>query len=211
MAGAEEVFDRFVFARVGVFVEDDERDGGAGGFAFEDAGEDLRFVFFSAGSDVRAVPRLAEGEIGIDLFFGDREAGGAAVDDDADRFAMGFSPGGDAKEGAEELLAIVDLPLFDPCAQFQDDLVLGFFLQVHREGGDLFIYALSLLDILSKDPSGSAGSRKAGSSPCNIRFFKVSLSYLEINELAQFCKERRIGGVEDHSSTDGDDRVAGAH
>ena len=76
-------------------------DGGAKGFAFEGAGEDLDGVGFLAGGDDAGLAGAASVEVGLDVGFGEFDAGRASVNYDAYATAVGFAPSGDAEEMSE--------------------------------------------------------------------------------------------------------------
>lgn len=84
-----------------VFVADPEGEGGAESDAFEGAAEDLDGIGFFAGGGDGGLAWAPAVEVRLDIGFGERQSGGATVDDHADAAAMGFAPGGDAEEVAE--------------------------------------------------------------------------------------------------------------
>ena len=53
--------------------------------------------------DNRRLPRTAAIQIGLNVRLDQTEARGAAIDDDADTAAVGFPPGGDAKQLSERI------------------------------------------------------------------------------------------------------------
>lgn len=63
-------------------VADEDRNAGAGGPAFEDAGKDLRRVRLVALRDDAALAGTAAGEVGRQVILAERETGRTAVDDD---------------------------------------------------------------------------------------------------------------------------------
>ena len=97
MSWAQEIFDGLVGAGIGIAVVDHDADGSACSLAFKNTGVDLSEIFLLPGSDIRVFAALASMEFIVDLFFRDRKTCGASVDDDADRFAVGFSPRRDPK------------------------------------------------------------------------------------------------------------------
>jgi len=101
VSGAEEVADFFVFGGVLVLVVNDEADGGAGCFAFEDAGEDFDGVGFFALGDDFALAGFAAVHFFLDDGVGHFEAGADAFEDAADGFAVGFAETGHADDVAE--------------------------------------------------------------------------------------------------------------
>lgn len=101
MAGAVFGLHLVVVATPVVLVHDEEGDGGAEGLAIKNAGEDLNVVGFLALGDDFALAWASAIEFGLDLFGGDLKARRAAINYDSDTGAVGFSEGGDAKEGSE--------------------------------------------------------------------------------------------------------------
>ncbi len=101
VAGAEGVQQVAVILAALVGVLDQQRDRRAGGQAFVDARQDLHPVGFLALRDVAAGAGATAVELGLDVGFGQRQAGRAAVDDAADRRAVALAEIGDAKEFAE--------------------------------------------------------------------------------------------------------------
>ena len=101
MAGAELLGDIAVVAAALVGVADEEGDGRAGGAPFKHAGEDFHLVGFAPLGNVAAGAGATAVEVGLDIGFGKRQAGRAAVDDAADACAVTFAEGGDAEELSE--------------------------------------------------------------------------------------------------------------
>ena len=83
-----------VFA-VLVFVKNDERNGRASRFAFENAGKYLHLVLFVTGGRDLSLTWAPAVQFGLDHFFGNREAGGASIEDGSNGRTMGFAPCGD--------------------------------------------------------------------------------------------------------------------
>ncbi len=76
-------------------IADHQGDGSAGGHSLEDAREDLHGVVLLSRCREPGLPRFSAIQIDLDILLCKGEPGRAAVDDDADASAMGFSPGGD--------------------------------------------------------------------------------------------------------------------
>ena len=98
MGRAELLCHFIVGLRAEVLVLDPHRNGGAQCESFEGAGQDLNCVGFFAGSDDGRLTRATAVQVGLDVHFGQRQAGRAAIDDHPDAAAMRFAPGGDAEE-----------------------------------------------------------------------------------------------------------------
>ena len=81
-----------------VLVLDPHRNGGAQCESFEGAGQNLNRVGFFAGRDDGRLTRATAVQVGLDVRFGQRQTGRAAIDDHPDAAAMRFAPGGDAEE-----------------------------------------------------------------------------------------------------------------
>src|SRR5690606_22054194 len=94
---------------VGIFDEQgNRRAGGAqsvGALVLEDAGKDFDLVGLAALGGVARLAGLAAIEIALDRLGADRQAGGAAIDDDAKRGPMAFAAGGEAEQVAEGVVA----------------------------------------------------------------------------------------------------------
>ena len=101
MAGAELLGDGAVVFAALVGVANQQGDGGAGGFALEDAGKDFHAIGFAALGNVTAGAGFTAVEIGLDVVCAKRQAGRAAVDDAANACAVAFAEGGDAEQLSE--------------------------------------------------------------------------------------------------------------
>ena len=101
MRGTEHGLHLGVGRGAGILVVDGDQDGGAKCLAVEDAGEDAAFVLLLTGGDDVALARTATIQFNLDLLGSDRETGRAAVDDATNPSAVGFPPGGDAEQSAE--------------------------------------------------------------------------------------------------------------
>ena len=89
-ARAGEIFEAFEFV---VAVNDFERDRAAKRDAVPDAGADVDRVGFNALATAATVAALAAAEFDVDRFFVDRHAGGKAVEERDERFAVRFASG----------------------------------------------------------------------------------------------------------------------
>jgi hypothetical protein len=74
-----------VILAASVFVSDEERDGGAGGLAFKDTGENLDSIGFLPLRDVARGAWLAPIEVVLDVFDGKDQTGRTAIHDTANR------------------------------------------------------------------------------------------------------------------------------
>lgn len=74
-----------------VLVANEDGDGGAEGFSFEGAGEDFALVGFVAGGGDFGLAGAAAVEFDLEIGFGERDEGRAAIDDDADASSVGFT------------------------------------------------------------------------------------------------------------------------
>jgi len=90
----------FIVAAPDVAVPDDEGDGRAGRFPFENPGEDLDLVRLPPGRRARSLSGFAPLQIRLDVRRRQLQKRRAAVDDRPDGRAVGLSPGGDPKEDA---------------------------------------------------------------------------------------------------------------
>lgn len=99
MAGSEVVGVVILAALVGIL--DDDADGGAEGFVFENAAEDLGVVGFGAAGSDGGLAWPAAIEVILDVGCGEVDACGAAVDDGAQGGTVGFAEGGEAEEISE--------------------------------------------------------------------------------------------------------------
>ena len=70
-------------------------------FSIENAGEDLNLVSFLSLSDIFAGAGLSAVEIRLDIRLASGKTCRTAIYDSADRLAMGFSPCGNAENGAK--------------------------------------------------------------------------------------------------------------
>ena len=115
MAGTKLVADLAIVLRPLVFVLDQQRNRRAGRDLFlhplvlEDAGENLHRVALAPLGDEFRCAGLALVQPGLDVGFGQRNAGRAAIDDTAQRDPVAFTKGGDAEQVAE---AVVTHSLF---------------------------------------------------------------------------------------------------
>ena len=80
-----------VFA-VLVFVKNDERNGRARRFAFENAGKNFHLVLFVTGGRDLALARTPAVQFGLNHLFGNRETCGASIEDGSNGGTMGFTP-----------------------------------------------------------------------------------------------------------------------
>ncbi len=103
MAGTEGVGDVAVVLAALVFVADQQRDGRAGGLAFEHTGKDLHRVRFAALRDVARGAGLAAVQLDLDVGCAQLHSRRATVDDAADGRAVRFAERGDGKERAESV------------------------------------------------------------------------------------------------------------
>ena len=94
-----------IIPRTGVDIVDDQADRRAGGPAFVGAGEDPDPVRLLPGRGSGRKAGAAAVEPGLDILFGEGEAGRAAVDDRADGGAVALTPGGEAEDPAEAVPA----------------------------------------------------------------------------------------------------------
>ena len=97
MARSVPLGDFCIVVAVLVFVENDERNGRAGRLAFENARKNLDLVLFVAGGRHFALAGTSAVQFRLDHGFGDRESGGASVQDGSDSGTMGFAPRRDRK------------------------------------------------------------------------------------------------------------------
>jgi hypothetical protein len=67
----------------------------------DEAGQDLDLVGLATLRDKTRLAGAALVELGLDFGAGETDAGRAAIDDAAERWAMAFAPGGDAEKVAE--------------------------------------------------------------------------------------------------------------
>ena len=103
VAGTEGVGDIAVVLAALVFVADQQRDGRAGGFAFEHAGQDLHRVRFAALGNVARGAGFAAVQVSLDIGRAQFHSRRATVDDATDGRAVGFAERGDGEEGAESV------------------------------------------------------------------------------------------------------------
>jgi len=68
--------------------------------AVADTAEQGQLVTFEAHARATAVPQTPPGQLALDLLDGDVEAGGEALDDDDEGFAVGFAGGEESEHGA---------------------------------------------------------------------------------------------------------------
>ena len=107
MAGTEFVADLAIILGALIDILDQQPDGRAGGqlplhpLVLEDAGENFHRIGFLALGDEFALAGTAAVQIGLDVGFGQRDAGRAAIHHAADRRPMAFAKGGDAEQMAE--------------------------------------------------------------------------------------------------------------
>ena len=94
VTGSVQVFDQFVFGGIGVAVFDHHRQGCAGGFAVEDAGQESYLIRLLAGGGDFALSGPSAVEFDLNVFFRKRQAGRTAVHYDANAGAMRFAPSG---------------------------------------------------------------------------------------------------------------------
>src|SRR6476646_407168 len=103
VARPERIGDIRVVLAARVLVADQQRDRRAGGGPLEHAGEDLDGIGFATLRDMPRRTRLAPIELALDVGLRQRKAGGAAVDDAADRGPVRFAERSDAEEFAERV------------------------------------------------------------------------------------------------------------
>ena len=97
MTGTEGLGDVAIVLAALVLVADQEGDGGAGGFAFEYAGEDFYRIRLAALGDMARSARLAPVQIELDVLGGNFQSRRAAIHHATKGRAMGFTEGSDAK------------------------------------------------------------------------------------------------------------------
>ena len=101
VGGSEDVAQVVVVRGVVLGVAHEKSDGGAGGAAFKDAGEEFDLIGFAAWGGEAALSRPAAVELVLNEIGVDVEAGGHAVDDAAYADAVAFAKGGEAEELSE--------------------------------------------------------------------------------------------------------------
>src|SRR5262249_47038432 len=107
MAGTEFVADLVVVARALIDVFDQEPDRRAGGelllhpLVLKDAGENLHLIGFAPLAGEARLSRTPAVEIALNVGFGERNAGRAAINDTADRRPVAFAEGRDPEHVAE--------------------------------------------------------------------------------------------------------------
>jgi two-component system cell cycle sensor histidine kinase/response regulator CckA len=89
--------------RTGILVPDPHGNGRSKCLTFKDSGKDFDFVRFFTGGGYFGLAGTSAVQIGLDIGLGKPDTRWTAIDDDANSAAMGFSPGGDAKELAERV------------------------------------------------------------------------------------------------------------
>ena len=97
MAGTKQIFDGAVILRALIGVFNQQPDAGAGSDAFKHAGQNAHPIRLAALSGIARGARTAPVEIVLQIRFGERHARRHAVDNTAQRNAMRFTKGGDAK------------------------------------------------------------------------------------------------------------------
>ena len=117
VAGAEGVGDIAVILAALVFVADEQRDGCAGGLAFEHAGQYLHRVRFAALRDVARGAGFAAVEVMLDVGLAQLHSRRATVDDAADGRAVRFAERGDGEERAE-CVSRHDVVSLNECVKF---------------------------------------------------------------------------------------------
>ena len=85
VTGPEGIDQIAVVPAAGVFVSNEQRDGGAGGLAFKDTGEDFDGIGFLPLRDVAGGAWLAPIEIVLDVIDGEGQTGRTAIHDTANR------------------------------------------------------------------------------------------------------------------------------
>ena len=101
MRGTEEVLHGVVIGRMLVFVADEQSDGGAGGAAFEHAGEDLQAVAFLAGGGNGGLSGTTAVEHVLDRVQIEVDPGRDAFKHPADGHPVRFAEGGQAQVFSE--------------------------------------------------------------------------------------------------------------
>src|SRR5262249_28718111 len=103
VAGPEAILDFVVVARALVMVLDEQADRGAGSAALEDAGEDAHLVALPAlAGEVRG-PGAAAIDVGLQVRFAQRQAGGPAVDNTAERRPVALAESSDREKSADRI------------------------------------------------------------------------------------------------------------
>ena len=94
MTGTVGVCDISVISGTLVGIADQKRNWCAGSPSLKNSGKDLYQISLLAGSCITALTWLSPVKKNLDIFFTEREACRAAVENRTDSFAMRFSPGG---------------------------------------------------------------------------------------------------------------------
>ena len=81
-----------------IFVINQQRDGRSGRPVFKNTGEDLYPVGFAALCGIAALSGFSPVQVFLNILCFQGKSCRAAVDHDADAFAVGLSPGGDTKK-----------------------------------------------------------------------------------------------------------------
>ncbi|RMR61225.1 hypothetical protein ALP83_00869 [Pseudomonas syringae pv. actinidiae] len=114
MGWTEQVLDGRVVLGLLVSVADQQAYGGTGGFALEDAGEDLDLIGLLTLRGMAAGARLAPVQIALQVLQVQLQPRRAAVDDSDQRRAVAFAGGGDSEQLAESVAGHAGAPKNQP-------------------------------------------------------------------------------------------------